>query len=146
MLPETGATSGAAVDALNVKTNVLHEHIKSAMPTTEGVGAGLVTGFAAVPSAPTETKNELLPNTAHDVLQARVVCILLLHYLITQMSEASSFRIQLLARKAALEARSTKEAEHSEERKPVLQVGPAQKAGASSSSESDGSSPQGGST
>ena len=36
-----------AVDSLNVKTNVLHEHIKAAMPTTEGVGAGIVTGFAA---------------------------------------------------------------------------------------------------
>ena len=36
-----------AVDSLNVKTNVLHEHIKAAMPTSEGVGAGLVTGFAA---------------------------------------------------------------------------------------------------
>ena len=35
------------VDALNVKTNVLHEHMKAAMPTSEGVGAGLVTGFAA---------------------------------------------------------------------------------------------------
>jgi hypothetical protein len=36
-----------AVDSLNVKTNVLHEHIKAAMPTSEGVGVGLVTGFAA---------------------------------------------------------------------------------------------------
>ena len=35
------------VDALNVKTNVLHEHMKAAMPTSEGLGAGLVTGFAA---------------------------------------------------------------------------------------------------
>ena len=30
-----------AVDSLNVKTNVLHEHMKTAMPTTEGVGVGL---------------------------------------------------------------------------------------------------------
>jgi len=36
-----------AVDSVNVKTNVLHEHIKAAMPTAEGVGAGLVSGFAA---------------------------------------------------------------------------------------------------
>ena len=36
-----------AVDSLNVQSNVLHEHIKTAMPTTEGVGVGLVTGFAA---------------------------------------------------------------------------------------------------
>ena len=36
-----------AVDSLNVKTNVLHEHMKTAMPTTEGVGVGLVAGFAA---------------------------------------------------------------------------------------------------
>ena len=35
------------VDDLNVKTSVLHEQMKAAMPTTEGVGAGIVAGFAA---------------------------------------------------------------------------------------------------
>ena len=36
-----------SVDALNTKANTVHESFKAAMPTTEGLGAGLVTGFAA---------------------------------------------------------------------------------------------------
>ena len=36
-----------SVDALNAKTNVLHEQMKAAMPTMGGVGAGIVSGFAA---------------------------------------------------------------------------------------------------
>lgn len=36
-----------AVRDLNVKTNILHETMKSNMPTTEGIGTGLISGFAA---------------------------------------------------------------------------------------------------
>ena len=36
-----------SVDALNAKTNVLHEQMKAAMPTMGGLGAGVLSGFAA---------------------------------------------------------------------------------------------------
>jgi len=91
----------------------------------------------------TETKkNEISQNTAHDVLRRESSASYLLST--TQfyhtMSDTSQYRAQVLAHKAALEARSRQEREQSELPKPAVVEGSASKPH-TSFAEDGGSSP-----
>ena len=92
-------------------------------------------------SSPPERKTNSYQTTAHDVLQALVVCLhLTTYYSLHTMSDASSYRAQVLARRAALEALSSKAQAQPVADEPAL-VQDAYKPGTASVTKGDDSSP-----